>query len=79
MRTELYKVEGAGIDFLLGIGGWASRLADDPDLVHRLCNRRRGLGADGVVAGPAGPARFVARIDPAEDLLKTPSTVTQPG
>jgi len=50
VRTELYKVEGAGNDFLLGVGEWAARLASDSDLVRRLCDRRRGLGADGVIA-----------------------------
>jgi diaminopimelate epimerase len=48
--TELYKVEGAGNDFLLGVGDWAARLAGDSELVRRLCDRRRGLGADGVIA-----------------------------
>lgn len=50
MRARLFKVEGTGNDFLLGIGDWARRLADEPDLVARLCDRRRGLGADGVLA-----------------------------
>ncbi len=50
MNHRLLKVEGAGNDFLLGIGDWARRLADEPDLVARLCDRRRGLGADGVLA-----------------------------
>lgn len=47
---ELYKVEGAGNDFLLGTGAWADRLASDPALVRRLCRRRLGLGADGTLA-----------------------------
>ncbi|MFV2073979.1 MAG: diaminopimelate epimerase, partial [Thermoanaerobaculales bacterium] len=46
----LYKVEGAGNDFLLGIGDWAERLAGQPELVVRLCDRRRGVGGDGVLA-----------------------------
>lgn len=50
MRAELYKVEGAGNDFLLGIGEWADRLGGDAHLVRRLCDRRRGVGADGVIA-----------------------------
>ncbi len=50
MKTELHKVEGAGNDFLLGVGEWATRLADDAELVRRLCDRRLGLGADGVIA-----------------------------
>ncbi len=48
--SVLYKVEGAGNDFLLGIGDWSDRLAEEPDLVRRLCHRRLGIGADGVVA-----------------------------
>jgi diaminopimelate epimerase len=50
VTTELHKVEGAGNDFLLGVGQWATRLSDDASLVRRLCDRRRGLGADGVIA-----------------------------
>ena len=48
--ARLIKAEGAGNDFLLGTGTWARRLADDPELVIRLCDRRRGVGADGVLA-----------------------------
>jgi len=62
--AELVKVEGAGNDFLLGTGGWAERLADDPTLVRRLCDRRLGVGADGtlgvVATGPAS-VRLVHR------------------
>lgn len=50
MRSGLYKVEGSGNDFLLGIGSWAARLAAEPELVRRLCDRRRGIGADGTLA-----------------------------
>jgi diaminopimelate epimerase len=50
VTSELYKLEGAGNDFLLGIGSWAPRLDDEPDLVRRLCDRRRGIGADGTLA-----------------------------
>jgi diaminopimelate epimerase len=48
--TTLVKVEGAGNDFLLGLGEAARRLADDVELVVRLCDRHRGLGADGALA-----------------------------
>ena len=47
MRSELYKIEGAGNDFVLGVGAWARRLESEPGLVRRLCDRRRGIGADG--------------------------------
>jgi len=48
--SELHKLEGAGNDFLLGVGYWARRLDREPDLVRRLCDRRRGIGADGTLA-----------------------------
>lgn len=50
MNSHLVKVEGAGNDFLLGSGAWAQRLCDDASLVIRLCDRHRGVGADGVLA-----------------------------
>lgn len=50
VRSGLFKVEGAGNDFLLGIGGWADRLAGDRAVVRRLCDRRRGVGADGTLS-----------------------------
>ncbi len=50
MTSRLFKLEGAGNDFLLGIGAWAERLDSEPDLVRRLCDRRRGIGADGTLA-----------------------------
>jgi diaminopimelate epimerase len=50
VRPELYKVEGAGNDFVLGIGNWAERLAREEILVRRLCDRRRGIGGDGTLA-----------------------------
>lgn len=50
MSSHLVKVEGAGNDFLLGTGIWAQRFSDDPALAVDLCHRRRGLGADGVLA-----------------------------
>ena len=50
MRSEIYKLEGAGNDFVLGVGAWAGRLESEPDLVRRLCDRRRGIGADGTLA-----------------------------
>jgi diaminopimelate epimerase len=47
---HLLKVEGSGNDFLLGTGAWADRLGSEPELVRRLCSRRRGIGADGTLA-----------------------------
>lgn len=58
MSSALWKVEGAGNDFLLGTVSWAERLAAEPDLAARLCDRRRGVGADGVLAlGPVEDTR----------------------
>ena len=50
MREGLFKVEGAGNDFLLGTGKWAKRLAGDRALVQKLCRRRLCFGADGTLA-----------------------------
>jgi len=60
--SRLLKTEGAGNDFLLGIGSWARRLAEDRDLVTRLCDRRRGLGADGVLAIFEADARSIRLV-----------------
>jgi diaminopimelate epimerase len=49
-EDRLFKVEAAGNDFLLGINGWAARLAEDSTLVARLCHRHTGVGADGALA-----------------------------
>lgn len=50
MRSALYKFEGAGNDFVLGVGTWARRFNSEPELVRSLCDRRRGIGADGALA-----------------------------
>jgi len=50
VRSELYKLEGAGNDFVLGVGAWAGRLDSEPELVRRLCDRRLGIGADGTLS-----------------------------
>lgn len=50
MSSHLIKAEGAGNDFILGTGARAQRLVDDLEFVVRLCDRRRGVGADGVLA-----------------------------
>jgi diaminopimelate epimerase len=61
---RLVKAEGCGNDFVLGLGAWAERLRDDGGLAARLCDRRRGIGADGVLAlfpEPPGRLRIVYR------------------
>lgn len=62
MTSGLYKVEGAGNDFLLGVGSWADRLAGDRALVRRLCDRRRGLGADGTLSVTKRTAASVSLV-----------------
>jgi diaminopimelate epimerase len=62
VKSGLYKVEGAGNDFLLGIGRWADRLAGDRAFVRRLCDRRRGVGADGTLSLTAQTATSVSLV-----------------
>ncbi len=50
MSSSLWKGEGAGNDFILGLGSWANKLASDESLIRAICDRRRGIGADGVLA-----------------------------
>jgi len=47
---RLLKVEASGNAFLLGVGDWAGRLSSGPIVAAKLCDRRRGIGADGVLA-----------------------------
>lgn len=57
MELSLVKLHGLGNDFLVllddSAGGSAPALRRDPDagLARRLCDRRRGIGADGLVLG----------------------------
>jgi diaminopimelate epimerase len=55
----MIKTEGAGNDFLVASGDWGRRLSDDSALVVRLCNRRTGIGADGVLAIEAESRRSI--------------------
>lgn len=50
MTGQLWKGEGSGNDFILGVGSWAERLSHDSHLIRGLCDRRRGIGADGILA-----------------------------
>jgi diaminopimelate epimerase len=59
VKPRLFKIEGAGNDFLIGIGEWADRLAHDLELVRCLCDRRLGVGADGAMALTAEGANRV--------------------
>jgi diaminopimelate epimerase len=70
VTDRLLKVDGAGNDFVVGTGAWATRLTDEPSLVRRLCHRRRGIGADGAlavsVAGPAAVMLYYRNRDGSE-------------
>ncbi len=62
--SRFFKVEGSGNDFVAATGEFAARVAEDEDLVRRLCHRRLGIGADGalsVVARSNEKARLVYR------------------
>lgn len=55
---EFVKSHGAGNDFVL-IEDLADALRPDPDLVRALCDRRFGIGADGLIRiAPAAGADF---------------------
>ena len=62
MTSGLFKMEGSGNDFLVGIGSWADRLADDPCLVRGLCDRRLGIGADGTLSVTAQTATSASLV-----------------
>lgn len=68
MRAELdfLKVEGLGNDFVLldrrGDAGWAVELAELQALAPLLCDRRRGVGADGILVVAPGDAEAAARM-----------------
>lgn len=57
MITGLWKAEGAGNDFIVGTGIWARRLQEDDSLLRSLCDRRRGIGADGVISLSSSDSR----------------------
>ncbi|MBW3578845.1 MAG: diaminopimelate epimerase [Actinobacteria bacterium] len=55
------KAHGAGNDFVV-VPDWNDELTLDPALVRAVCDRRRGIGADGVlriVAAPDGADAFM--------------------
>jgi len=49
MRLEFCKMHGAGNDFIL-LDNRGGAFAPTPELVARLCDRHRGIGADGLIA-----------------------------
>jgi len=63
---EFSKYQGLGNDFLLfDLRGWSAAvdgLASHPDLVQRLCHRRFGVGADGVILALPAPSDAELRM-----------------
>lgn len=49
MRLEFIKMHGCGNDFVM-LDDWDRTLPLSEDLVHFLCDRHFGIGADGVIA-----------------------------
>lgn len=52
-QTKLEKYEALGNDFLILVDGDGSQ-AVDADFVRRVCDRHRGVGADGLIRASAG-------------------------
>lgn len=48
MKTDFFKYQGAGNDFVI-IDNRSGHFPGDPDLVNRICDRRFGVGADGLI------------------------------
>ena len=48
MKTEFYKYQGTGNDFII-IDNRTSRLILEENVVKSLCDRRFGIGADGLI------------------------------
>ena len=49
MQRKFYKLEGAGNDFVFIDDRCQTFSLQDTSLIKRLCNRRYGIGADGLV------------------------------
>ena len=58
--TNLSKYHGLGNDFLVALAAENPGLTADPSLAEHLCDRRRGIGADGLILA-------LAPLDPAND------------
>ena len=72
--TRLTKHHGLGNDFLVALEADNPGITPDPDVAVHLCDRRRGIGADGLVYG-------LAPRDPAHDaemvLLNSDGTAAE--
>jgi diaminopimelate epimerase len=62
--TTLSKHHGLGNDFLVALEADNPGLAPDASLARSLCDRRRGIGADGLVLGlaPSDPSNDAAMV-----------------
>ena len=49
MKTQFYKYQGAGNDFILIDNRLMTINHHDPQLLSRLCDRRFGIGGDGIM------------------------------
>lgn len=61
---RLTKHHGLGNDFLVALETHNPGLMPDPELARRLCDRRRGIGADGLILGlrPSEPAHDACMV-----------------
>jgi diaminopimelate epimerase len=61
---RLTKHHGLGNDFLVALEVHNPGLVPEPDVARRVCHRRRGVGADGLVVGlaPAQPGNDVCMV-----------------
>jgi diaminopimelate epimerase len=57
-HVHVTKHHGLGNDFLVALG----RIEPNPELARRLCDRRRGIGADGLIVGQ--PNTSSADVEP---------------
>jgi diaminopimelate epimerase len=60
--VRLTKHHGLGNDFLVALSAVNESLVPDPDVARALCDRRLGIGADGLIYGlavPDGPTTMV--------------------
>lgn len=63
MRVAFEKLEGLGNDFVLIDGRVIGARRPSPALAQRLCHRRRGVGADGLIwIAPSEDADIAMRI-----------------
>ena len=49
MKLNFYKYHGTGNDFIMVDNRMASFPKNDTNLIHKLCHRRFGIGADGLI------------------------------